>query len=156
MLRLHLLRHAKTEQVSPTGKDFDRYLMPKGERQVADLANYFQTITGIKHVLCSSAKRTRQTVEPLMRSGLPTPEFRDDLYLCSASTMLEILWGSNYEGDILIVGHNYGISELVNYLTDDDLELRTGQYVRIDFDCDSWDETSRGTGSIEEVYRPDV
>lgn len=154
MLQLHLLRHAKTEQFSPTGKDFDRYLMQKGLRQREDLALFFESIHGIDRVYCSSAKRTRETLEPLLAKGLPEPEYRDDLYLCSYKTMLEILWKQEGTGDVLIVGHNFGISDLANYFTDGDMELRTGQYVRIAFDVDTWMETSRGTGTIAEEYRP--
>lgn len=155
MLQLHLLRHAKTEQFSPTGKDFDRYLMKKGLRQRDDLAGFFSGGKGIQHVLCSSSKRTRETLEPLLGS-LPEPVYSDDLYLCSHQTMLKMLWESNLSGDVLIVGHNYGISDLVNYFCDSDMELRTGQYVRISFDTNDWKEAFRGTGTIAEVYRPEV
>ena len=154
MLQLHLLRHAKTEQFSPTGKDFDRVLMKKGRRQRADLKVFFQTVSGIDHVWCSSAKRTRETLEPL--KGLPTPVFSEELYLCSHQAMLKKLWESKLEGDVLIVGHNFGISDLVNYFCETDVELRTGQYVRITFDCEDWSETFRGTGTISQVYRPEV
>lgn len=154
MLRLHLLRHAKTEQFSPTGKDFDRYLMKKGLRQRDDLKQFFQTIPNIEHVWCSSAKRTRETLEVL--EGLPVPKFHDDLYLCSHKAMLTMLWESNPQGDILMVGHNFGISDLVNYFCDSDIELRTGQYACISFDCDNWSEAFRGTGTIAQLYRPEV
>ena len=36
-MKLHLLRHAKTNQVSPTGKDFDRELLPRGYEQIQEL-----------------------------------------------------------------------------------------------------------------------
>lgn len=155
MLRLHLLRHAKTEQSSPTGKDFDRLLMDKGLRQCEDLKSFFSTLPPIDTVYCSTAQRTRQTVENLLHR-LPKPIFRDDLYLCSSKLMLNIFWGEKPDGDILIVGHNFGISDLASYFVDEDLELRTGEYVRIGFECDSWSETSRGMGFIEERYRPEV
>lgn len=155
MLRLHLLRHAKTEQFSSSGKDFDRPLMKKGRKQRDDLVRFFEHLEGIEKSYCSSAKRTRETIEPLLHSHLPKPIYRDDLYLCSHKTMLELIWG-NSQGDLLIVGHNFGISDLANYFTEEDLELRTGQYIRIVFDAESWMETSRGTGIIEESYRPEV
>ncbi|XOV67015.1 MAG: histidine phosphatase family protein [Fluviicola sp.] len=154
MLRLHLLRHAKTEQFSPTGKDFDRYLMVKGRKQRADLNLFFKTISNIDHVWCSSAKRTRETLAAI--EGLPEAHFFDELYLCSHKTMLQMLWERNPEGEVLIVGHNFGISDLVNYFCDSDIELRTGQYVCIAFDCDDWSQTFRGTGTISQMYRPEV
>lgn len=58
MLELHVLRHAKTEQFSPTGKDFDRSLMKKGLRQRDDLAVFFKKVNQVNVVWCSSATRT--------------------------------------------------------------------------------------------------
>lgn len=154
MLQLHLLRHAKTEQISTTGKDFDRYLMKKGLRQRDDLKNFLNGVSNIEHVWCSSAKRTRETIE--LMDNLPNPEFFDELYLCSYKRMLGMLWETKLEGEILIVGHNFGISDLVNYFCETDIELRTGQYACISFDCDHWSETFRGMGTITQLYRPEV
>lgn len=156
MLRLHLLRHAKTEQVSASGKDFDRALMSKGKRQIADLATFFKGLENIDNVLCSSAKRTRQTLGALLDSGVSNPIYTDELYLCSSQQMLKVLWHGNFKGDVLIVGHNFGISDLATYLTDELIDLRTGEYIRISFETDDWMETSRGTGTIEQMYRPEV
>lgn len=156
MLRLHLLRHAKTEQFSPSGKDFDRPLMSKGVRQSGELKHFFNSLSSIDHVLCSSAVRTRQTLELIKWDGMPTVLYSDELYLCSDKALLKLLWSSDLSGDILIVGHNFGISDLVNYFSDGDLELRTGGYIRLAFDVDSWEETSRGMGVIEEEFRPEV
>ncbi|MCR9171772.1 MAG: histidine phosphatase family protein [bacterium] len=154
MLQLHLLRHAKTEQMSPTGRDFDRPLMKKGLLQRDDLKHFFKSITNIDHVWCSSAQRTRETLEAL--EGLPQPTFYDELYLCSHKDMLKMLWESKLDGNILIVGHNFGISDLVSYFCDSDIELRTGQYACITFDTNSWAETFGGTGTIAQLYRPEV
>ncbi len=156
MIHLHLLRHAKTEQFSPTGRDFDRPLMRKGTQQAEELNHFFQTLHSIDNVLCSSAVRTRQTLDAIAWNGMPTPDFREDLYLCSHGAMLKLLWSEGFQGDVLIVGHNLGLSDLANYFTDGYLELRTGGYVRIAFDVDSWEETSRGMGVIAEAYRPEV
>lgn len=155
MLRLHLLRHAKTEQTSPTGKDFDRPLMPKGNLQCEGLKMFFKTLPPIDTVYCSMAKRTQQTLEVLL-NRLPEPNYGDDLYLCGSKTMLQLLWSEKPKGDILIVGHNFGISDLASYFSDEDIELRTGEYIRLVFDCDNWSETSRGMGVIKERFRPEV
>lgn len=156
MLRLHLLRHAKTEQFSPTGKDFDRPLMSKGVSQSKELKHLFGSLNSIDHVLCSTSARTRQTLRLIEWDGMPKVQFSDDFYLCSHKALLQTLWTSEYTGDVLIVGHNFGISDLANYFTEGDMELRTGGYIRLAFDVDSWEETSRGMGVIEEEFRPVV
>ena len=52
-MKLHLLRHAKTNQISPTGKDFDRELLPRGYEQIAELKQYLEdSPIAPKHILC--------------------------------------------------------------------------------------------------------
>jgi phosphohistidine phosphatase SixA len=67
-----------------------------------------------------------------------------------------MLWEKHPHGNVLLVGHNYGISDLVNYFCGTDIELRTGQYVRISFNTSNWAEVFQDTGSIVEMYRPEV
>lgn len=153
MLHLHLLRHAKTEQFSTTGRDFDRALMERGKKQAKELKLYFNSIRNIGCVWCSTAKRTRQTLDAL--EGLPEPAYMDALYLCSSRDMLELLWRNDTIDDVLIVGHNFGISDLVNYFCGTAIELRTGEYVKIAFECNDWKEVFADTGVIVDRYRPD-
>jgi phosphohistidine phosphatase SixA len=40
-MKLYLLRHAKTDQHSTTGKDFDRSLLPRGKHQSLLMAEHF-------------------------------------------------------------------------------------------------------------------
>ena len=67
-MRWYFLRHAKTEKVSASGKDFDRELAPRGLRQCASLSEYLKNLS-IASVVSSSALRTRQTFE-FSTSGL--------------------------------------------------------------------------------------
>jgi phosphohistidine phosphatase len=123
-------------------------------RQRDELALFFESKSAIENVWCSSAARTRETLTTLPVKT--DPIFFDDFYLCSYQTMLKELWGRDLKGEVLLVGHNFGISDLLNYFCDSDLELRTGEYVCISFDCDKWKETFRGTGTIVQQYRPEV
>jgi phosphohistidine phosphatase len=81
-VNLHVLRHAKTNQNSPTGRDFDRELLPRGYEQLIELqAEIAAKKLSISLVFCSSAKRTRQTltqIEELFPNA--TISFHDDLY----------------------------------------------------------------------------
>ena len=156
-MKLHLLRHGKTQQQSSTGSDFDRELNPKGTIQCEMLSEYFKKIDLHCEVWCSTAKRTRQTYSRVNRAEqFDRVHMRDDLYLCSRDTMLTALWERSEDEDLLIVGHNYGISDLATYLTDVRIELRTGGYVCIEFEGFNWKELSRGLGTIVDQYRPKV
>ncbi|MFK7786692.1 MAG: histidine phosphatase family protein [Crocinitomicaceae bacterium] len=156
-MRLHLLRHGKTQQQSSTGRDFDRELNPKGVVQCEMLSDYFKKMDVNCEVWCSTARRTRQTYSNVSRENLlKKVVMLDNFYLCSRDTMLQALWKRSGNDDLLIVGHNYGISDLATYLTDVRIELRTGGYICIDFDGFKWEEISRGLGTIADQYRPKV
>ncbi len=158
MLKLTLLRHAKTNQVSETGLDYDRNLLPKGKNQGNKLNEYFQD----KHanydkILVSSANRTRQTFE-LIRSNFDSAKvtFLDEFYLCSSQELFDEICKVQVAKNILIVGHNFGISDLASYLTEKPIELRTSELIELSFTFENWQELSKGTATILSQYRPEV
>ena len=156
-MKLHLLRHGKTQQQSSTGRDYDRELNQKGVVQCQLLSDYFKKMNLQCETWCSTAKRTRQTLTHATKGlDLSKIVMRDDFYLCSRQTLLEALWEQAGSDDLLIIGHNYGISDLATYLLDEHVELRTGGYICIDFGDFRWEEVSRGLGTIADQYRPEV
>lgn len=150
-MKLHLIRHAKTNQISPTGRDIDRELLPKGWAQLEILKKKIKPGQD-DVILSSSSARTRQTSEILF--PLSPVHFIDDFYLCSVKTFLEHIWKQQNSSDLWIIAHNFGISDLVEYFTNDELEMRTSEYICISFDIDSWMEASRSTGTIIDRFRP--
>ena len=121
MKHLYLLRHAKTNQESPTGSDFDRELLPKGIHQLKELNRYFEQYPLNKQTDCwvSSAKRTRQTYEGIQATlDVLPPVFFEDLYLVSHTNILNKIWKHTSGNNLLIVGHNFGISDLAGYFTE--------------------------------------
>lgn len=155
-MKLHILRHAKTDNYSSTGKDINRKLLPEGIEQANALRSYFDKIEGVKTVWCSEAERTRQTAEIVLNDTYPKPNFNLELYLASKQILLQNLWKFESSEDLLIIGHNFGISDLINYFVDDYHKLDTAEYVCIEFSCNTWTETSMGAGTIVDRYRPKV
>jgi len=157
-MKLHLIRHAKTEPFAASGKDFDRALLPKGIVQANALGVYLEIhLKGEKEVFCSSAKRTRQTFTILgnyLRVSKKT--FSDELYLCDREQFLVFLWKLKHKKDLVIIGHNEGISELASYLIDEYIHLKTSAYVCLEFKVDSWNEISMGTATLVDQFRPQV
>lgn len=161
MKQLYILRHAKTSQISGTGKDFDRELLPKGHNQTEALNQYFEKnpFTMQTDIWVSSAVRTRQTFQNIKKAlekpgKVSSPVFADDLYLSSYELLLKKIWKHSSANDLLIIGHNFGISDLAGYFTEQDIELATGEFIHLIFDCDSWQETSRGTATVSGRFRP--
>ena len=152
-MKLHVIRHAKA--ASSIGEsDFDRPLAQKGTLQAQELARYLQGKIENTTVWCSDAKRTRESFDLIkMNSSFKDILYKVDFYLCEKEVMLEQIWNNAPEGDLIIIGHNFGISDLVNYFTDELILMRTGEYICIDFGELSLKESSKDTGRISDQFR---
>lgn len=157
-MKIHLIRHAKTTPLTQSTHDFDRKLLPKGIVQANVLGSYLHN-KEIKPELtwCSSAIRTKETFIILQHSlELGKTTFLDDLYLCDRELFLKKIWELKNGKELLIIGHNDGISQLATYLTDEMLSMRTSEYYCIEFASKTWNEISFGTGTIIDHFHPSV
>lgn len=119
-----LVRHAHAEWPDWSGRDFDRPLTPRGERDAHGAA---VAIGAAGHrptlVLASPALRTRQTAGILMAQlGLPEAALRlvDDLYNAPGGTLVtELRRHCVGAGTLMLVAHNPGISEAARMLSRD-------------------------------------
>nr|WP_294859035.1 histidine phosphatase family protein [uncultured Fluviicola sp.] len=160
MLTLNLIRHAKTQQTSPTGNDYDRELLDKGVSQANVLGNYLQTHhISLGKIICSSATRTQQTKSIICQhlTERCNVEFTKELYNAFYNEMLHIIrsYGKN-ETIVTLIGHNEGISQLASYLSGESIHLRTSEMISLAIPFDSWDYLSQGTAGITFQYRPEV
>lgn len=121
--RLLLLRHAKTEEFRPGGQDFDRRLTPRGERQARDVGAFLEERgVPVDAVLCSSAKRTRQTYE-LLGLTVPTGGMDDSrrYYDAGVDELVEAVRALDDAVDTaLLVGHAPGVPGVAYELVDPD------------------------------------
>lgn len=124
---LCLLRHAKSAGEQHGVGDKDRVLNDRGIRACGLLGDYFQD-TGIvpNVVYCSSARRTRETLERIFnRAGWQAARthitYADELYLAAPDEIAAHLrLTEDSVNTVLLVGHNPGIEELARRLTGDD------------------------------------
>ena len=111
MRTLVLMRHAKSDY--PAGvPDHERPLAPRGTREAGLAGDWLREhAPAIDAVLCSSAVRTRQTLE---RTGLAAPvSYLDTLYGATPGTMIaEINGVDDGVGTLLVVGHEPTISDV--------------------------------------------
>ena len=120
---LLVLRHAKTEDTRPGGKDSERKLTPDGERHALEVGDYLraQGIT-VDTVLCSSAARARQTLELLKLGDQPSSdrvEVADRFYNAGTDTLINAV--RELPNDcrvVLLIGHAPGAPGVVYELTD--------------------------------------
>ena len=120
MHRLFVLRHAKSSWNNARLADHDRPLAPRGERAAEALAAHVATIDPPPAlVLCSTARRAQDTLEPV-RARLPdstTVLIEDELYGGAGPDLLDRL-REIPEGtpSVMLVGHNPGLDDLVKGL----------------------------------------
>ena len=123
MDQLILFRHAKTEPGRPGLEDHDRVLSLQGwddaPKTMRRLLSTSQT-TSPDLILCSTARRCRQTLEAVedLLSGAPVL-YRDDLYLAEDDAILQIAEtaaAANNASCVLVIGHNPGLRSLAGGL----------------------------------------
>jgi phosphohistidine phosphatase len=163
--QLFVLRHAKSSWEDPGLEDHERPLAPRGRRAVAAMADYLRA-GGIEPalVLCSSARRTRETLEGIGLAGEQLIE--PELYAASTSALIERLHRVPDEvGSAMVIGHNPAMQTLVLRLAGagngtEDAELGevqrkfpTAALATLTFEC-GWGELGPGAATLVGFVRP--
>ena len=123
--QLYLLRHAEAEPWNPLGNDFSRPLSSNGSHHAQLVSNWaFETLPSPDTILCSPAKRTRQTLAPLLSRWprlLAYTDYVDSMYGASLNMLQTLAEDAfSYSERLLMVGHNPGMMQmLVNVLSAD-------------------------------------
>ena len=114
-MELILLRHADTLQNS--GKDINRALSVHGKKQANHLIHFFEDRTEFLPdlILCSTAIRARETIEPVIQNFNLKIEYLDRLYYTVIEDMVNLIERQNTK-KLMIVSHNPTISRLANIL----------------------------------------
>ena len=151
-MKLHLIRHGKA--VKYNGKDdHSRTLSKKGVGQVERLTEYLGDTLNNVEAWSSSSARTIGTLKiPSNEIDFADEKIIDAFYLCNKEAYLDKIWGDSNDFDLVIVGHNFGISDLVNYFSDELVLMNTAEYICIDFNNLTLKESSKGTGIIVDRY----
>lgn len=116
MLTLTLFRHAKSSWADPSLQDFDRPLARRGE-EAAPLMGAFLTERGLipNLVLCSTSRRTRQTLSLAFGhlKSQPETQFLDGIYHATVPALTAIIQGTPAaKHHLMLVGHNPGLQAL--------------------------------------------
>jgi phosphohistidine phosphatase len=171
MRRLMLLRHAKTENDAPSGKDQDRRLDNRGRGDAAEIGGWMARHPPFPDsVLVSPAVRADQTWEiawQAMKARVPEPEVElvPDLYGADpAQLLLTIREASTADPKtLMLVGHNPGMHELALALagSGDAMgrraladNLPTSGLAIFDFETDDWADVAFRRGRLVQFVSP--
>jgi phosphohistidine phosphatase len=130
MHMLSLLRHAKSSWAKSSwaksnwaaanwqedAADHERPLSRRGREVARRVGRELPaTIGGLDLVLCSSARRTRETLDLVLTGFAPRPQILIErgLYLASPQLLLQRLRQlAEADGNVLLIGHNPALHEL--------------------------------------------
>jgi len=167
MLRLMLLRHAKSDWSSSGMPDTARPLTERGEAAARLMGGYMARHALIpERVLCSPARRTRETWAGIATQWPPDVEivFDEGLYATTPQSILSIVRAQdNATRTLLMIGHNPGLQETAELLiASGDVELRerlrekfpTAALAVIDFAVDKWSRVHDRSGRLDRYITP--
>jgi phosphohistidine phosphatase len=123
MKTLHLLRHAKSSWKDPGLDDHDRPLSKRGRETARGMAAYLRRAKVAPDlVICSTAVRARQTLDPIAKAIKPPKVVLEKgIYEVAQEKIWKHLWRLPKSADcVLLIGHNPGLHDLALSLADAD------------------------------------
>jgi phosphohistidine phosphatase len=167
MKTLYLLRHAKSSWQDAGLADRDR---PLNDRGVVDARAMGAVIAARPRlpdlVLCSTATRTRQTIDLVLPALEPRPDIRylDELYMASAQRLLKIVREIEESVECaMLIGHNEGLHDFARLMAGagdlDTLQrlvakLPTAGFVHLDLGDRIWAYAVPKCGQLEAFATP--
>jgi len=154
--RLIVMRHAKAGEL-PGGPDFERALRQRGRVDSAAAGAWLRSHGYLPDlVICSAARRTRQTWQYVSQAlgGQPRMEAEQRLYHADAGEVIEVIREADPGvGTLMYVGHNPAAADLVAALTGSELHFPTSAIAVIGIRGD-WAELGAGDGELEASWTP--
>ena len=143
MKKLIIIRHCKSSWSDLSLNDFDRPLNNRGVQDGNLMSKELsKKIDNVDLLISSSSKRTMLTADFFIESiKINKISFIDDLYHSSSENIINKLKKiSNTHESIMLIGHNPGLTDLVNKLTSINLyNLPTCGVAIVNLNIKNWD-----------------
>ncbi|MNK04683.1 2,3-bisphosphoglycerate-dependent phosphoglycerate mutase [compost metagenome] len=152
--QLIIVRHAKSDWGDFNLKDFDRPLNHRGHKNAPEMAERFVAKDIKPDTIVSSPALRALTTAKYFASGwkLEADQLNTNaaIYEASIKTLLKVI--NEFDDkftSIALFGHNPGLTDLVNYLTDEYItNMPTCSVAIIEFPFDEWKLISGNTGNL--------
>ncbi len=159
MKTLLILRHAKSSWKDDSLPDEERPLKKRGRRQATAMGELLAREGLLPDgVICSTAERTRQTLQLVAEAAGYTGEvhYTPQLYYTDLVTYLTVLRGlPNRYDRVLLVGHNPEVEELVAHLVGDTYPMPPATLAWLELPITAWSELNPATrGRLVERWTP--
>ena len=123
-LYLYIMRHAKSDWSGPQISDFERPINKRGTRNAIRIGGWMNENNHTpQKIISSPALRAKETIElvteQISKFNLEDLTYEDELYLAGFTQLIEFInTFKDKVQSLMLVGHNPGIENLVNYLCD--------------------------------------
>ena len=123
-LYLYIMRHAKSDWSGPQISDSERPINKRGTRNAIRVGQWMNENNHIpQKIISSPALRAKETIElvteQISKFNLEDLTYEDELYLAGFTQLIEFInTFKDKVQSLMLVGHNPGIENLVNYLCD--------------------------------------
>lgn len=152
--RLTLLRHGKSSWHDPDLADFDRPLNKRGQRDAPMMGQRLAKKGFAPDLfLVSPAVRARLTGEIIAEQlGVDKRQlsFDHNIYMACEHELINLLRSIDEQfQDVLLIGHNPGITDLANYLVDGCIEnVPTCGVFSVALPITGWGDLERAAGTL--------
>ena len=148
-----LIRHAKSDKKSKKVRDVERPLSKRGLKDAPLMGKVLKKSITPELIITSPAVRalrTAQSIAEAYNMNGESIQTNPELYLESKTTLLKVIKQTdNTYNTIFLIGHNPGLTDLINYLSLETIEnLPTSGAFAITFETDSWDSIDTGSGKL--------
>ncbi len=157
---LTLIRHAKSSWKHEGLADFERPLNGRGRRDAPFMAELFGRLPDKPDLLVSSHATRALTTARIFARYLDYPleklQLSEQIYEVGASALLDFVgWLPDHANNVAMFGHNPGFTDLLNLLTDENLEnIPTTGIAMIELPVKQWCEVLEfGPGTAQRPGR---
>lgn len=161
MKKLYLVRHAKAELPNWDKRDYDRNLIERGIERAQHIATALKQIITVNEktaVISSSANRAIQTAQLFCEIlDYPLEQIIQNKNIYEAH-YLEILKAinvvNNTNDNLVVFGHNPGLSDLTNYICNSGIDLKTAHVAVISLEEGiDFSSLSGGTATLLQIVQ---
>lgn len=154
MKQLLLCRHAKSSWKNPSLPDFKRPLNKRGKRDAPVMGKRLTLRMMIPDaILCSPATRAKKTAALLCKGMGCSPKiitYKSGIYDTTVKGLLKVIRSASDKVDrVMLVGHNFELTDLVNDLLAIDLyNVPTCGIVACSLDMDYWQDIDKAHAEL--------
>jgi phosphohistidine phosphatase len=150
---LYFFRHAKSDWDAEFGTDFERPLSKRGQRAASTMGEFLRNADKMPElILCSSAVRTRKTLQRATKAGGwdSEIEYRDELYTGNPRHVLRVIREVSKRVDsLMVVGHETAMSETTSLIIGQgDLRFPTAAIACMELEIRRWKDAAPGCGRL--------